>query len=130
MRVCSYVRVSTSRQSESDLSIPDQVAQIARHAAQRGWAIVAEYADPGASGMEEDRPEFQKMIERALDDDHPFDAIVIHSFSRFFRDAFGLEMYVRKLAKADVRVISITQELSDDPAAEMMRKVIALFDEY
>ena len=56
--------------------------------------------------------------------------IVVHSFSRFFRDAFGLEFYVRKLAKHGVRLVSITQELGDDPAQVMMRQVIALFDEY
>jgi site-specific DNA recombinase len=54
----------------------------------------------------------------------------VHSFSRFFRDAFGLEFYVRKLAKPGVRLVSITQELGDDPAQVMMRQVIALFDEY
>ncbi len=70
------------------------------------------------------------MIERACDDDHPFDVIVVHSYSRFFRDAFGLEMYIRKLAKVGVRLISITQELGEDPAQAMMRQVIALFDEY
>ena len=54
----------------------------------------------------------------------------MHSYSRFFRDSFGLEMYIRRLAKADVRLLSITQELGDDPAQVMMRQVIALFDEY
>jgi len=39
-------------------------------------------------------------------------------------------MYVRRLARAGVRLISITQELGDDPAQVMMRQVIALFDEY
>ncbi|MEJ2118890.1 MAG: recombinase family protein, partial [Alphaproteobacteria bacterium] len=56
--------------------------------------------------------------------------IVVHSFSRFFRDAFGLEFYLRKLAKHGVKLVSITQELGDDPAQVMMRQVIALFDEY
>ena len=51
------------------------------------------------------------MIELACDDDHPIDVIVVHSFSRFFRDAFGMEMYVGKLAKHNVRLVSITQEL-------------------
>jgi len=37
---------------------------------------------------------------------------------------------VRRLAKAGVRLISITQELGDDPAQVMMRQVIALFDAY
>jgi len=55
---------------------------------------------------------------------------VVHSFSRYFRDTFGLEMYIRQLAKHGVRLVSITQELGDDPSQAMMRQVIALFDEY
>lgn len=39
-------------------------------------------------------------------------------------------MYVRRLAKVGVKLVSITQELCDDPAQVMMRQVIALFDEY
>jgi hypothetical protein len=52
--------------------------------------------------------------------------------SRFFRDAFGQEFYLGKLAKQGVKLISTTQPLGDDddPAPAMMRKVIALFDEY
>ena len=91
---------------------------------------MAEYVEPGASATDDKRPEFQRMIERACDGDNAFDVIVVHSFSRFFRDAFGLEFYVRKLAKHGVRLVSITQELGDDPAQVMMRQVIALFDEY
>ncbi len=70
------------------------------------------------------------MIERACDGENAFDCLVVHSFSRFFRDAFGLEFYLRKLAKHGVKLVSITQELGDDPAQVMMRQVIALFDEY
>ncbi len=128
--VCTYLRVSTGRQAESDLSIPDQRWQIADHCARQGWILAAEYVDAGASGREEDRNEFQRMIDRACDDDHPYDVVVVHSFSRFFRDAFGLEMYVRRMAKAGVRLVSITQDLGDDPPHVMMRQILALFDEY
>jgi site-specific DNA recombinase len=128
-RVATYLRVSTGRQVEHELSIPDQRAQTQAWAAQRGWRVVAEYID-GTSATDDKRPEFQKMIERACDSENAFDVIVVHSFSRFFRDAFGLEFYVRKLAKHGVRLVSITQELGDDPAQVMMRQVIALFDEY
>ena len=130
LRVCAYLRVSTGRQAESDLSLPDQRKQIAAFCVARGWNLVLEFVEPGASATDDNRPEFQKMIERATDGDRPFDVILVHSYSRFFRDSFGLEMYVRKLAKAGVRLISITQELGDDPAQVMMRQVIALFDEY
>jgi len=62
------------------------------------------------------------MIEGACDGENAFDVIVVHSFSRLFRDAFGLEFYVRRLAKHGVRLVSITQELGDEPA-----QVIRLF---
>ena len=72
------------------------------------------------------------MIERACDGEHAFDLIVVHSYSRFFREAFEQEFYLRKLAKHSVRVVSITQPVGDEtePVHAMMRKVIALFDEY
>lgn len=56
--------------------------------------------------------------------------MVVHSFSRFFRDHFELEFYVRKLAKNGVKLVSITQEMGDDPMHAMMRQIMALFDEY
>jgi site-specific DNA recombinase len=59
-----------------------------------------------------------------------FDVILVHSFSRFFRDQFQLEFYVRRLAKNGVRLVSITQELGDDPMSNMIRQIMALFDEY
>ncbi|WP_082675670.1 recombinase family protein [Aureimonas ureilytica] len=130
VRACAYLRVSTGRQAESDLSIPDQRKQVANFCQAKGWPLLAEYIEPGASATDDARPEFQRMIERATDGDRPFDVVVVHSYSRFFRDSFGLEMYIRRLAKVGVRLVSITQELGDDPAQVMMRQVIALFDEY
>ncbi len=129
-RAALYLRVSTGRQAEHDLSIPDQRIQTQAWVNQRGWTVVEEYVEAGASATDDRRPEFRRLIDRACDGECPFDVIVVHSFSRFFRDAFGLEFYVRKLAKHGVRLVSITQELGDDPAQVMMRQVIALFDEY
>ena len=60
----------------------------------------------------------------------PFDVLVVHSFSHFFRDHFEMEFYVRKLAKNGVKLVSITQEMGDDPMHQMMRQIMALFDEY
>ena len=129
-RAALYLRVSTGRQAEHDLSIPDQRAQANAWCSSRSWTVVAEYVEAGASATDDKRPRFQDMIERACDGDCAFEVIVVHSFSRFFRDAFGLEFYIRKLAKHGVRLLSITQELGDDPAQVMMRQVIGLFDEY
>ena len=130
LRAALYLRVSIGRQAEQDLSIPDQKKQTKAWCLARGWRVAEAYVEPGASATDDKRPVFQRMIERTCDGENAFDVIVVHSFSRFFRDAFGLEFYVRKLAKHGVKLVSMTQELGEDPAQIMMRQVIALFDEY
>ena len=70
------------------------------------------------------------MMEAATEKPPAFDVIVVHSFSRFFRDHFELEFYVRRLNKHGVKLVSRTQELGDDPTSVLMRQIMALFDEY
>ena len=130
VRAALYLRVSTGRQADNDLSIPDQRRQAKAYCTSRGWEIVADYVEPGVSATDDRRPEFQRMIDAATTKPSAFDVILVHSFSRFFRDQFQLEFYVRRLAKAGVRLVSITQELGDDPMSNMIRQIMALFDEY
>lgn len=129
-RAALYLRVSTARQAEHDVSIPDQKRQGEAYCASRGYQLVETYVEPGASATNDRRPEFQRMIEAGTSKPAPFDVVVVHSFSRFFRDHFELEFYVRKLAKNGVKLVSITQEMGDDPMHVMMRQIMALFDEY
>lgn len=82
-RAALYLRVSTGRQAEHDLSIPDQRRQIEAWAKARGFAIVAEFLELGASATDDKRPEFQRMIELACDGSGSLDTIIVHSFSRF-----------------------------------------------
>jgi site-specific DNA recombinase len=131
-RAALYMRVSTGRQAEHDLSIPDQRTQLKAWCRAKGYTVVDEFIEAGASAGDDRRPVFQQMIERACDGGQAFHSIIVHSYSRFFREAFEQEFYLRKLAKHGVRVVSITQPVGDEnePVQSMMRKVIALFDEY
>ena len=129
-RAALYLRVSTARQAEHDVSIPDQRKQGEAYCASRGYTLAETYVEAGASATNDRRPEFQRMIEAGTSKPAPFDVVVVHSFSRFFRDHFELEFYVRKLAKNGVKLLSITQEMGDDPMHVMMRQIMALFDEY
>ncbi|PCK77514.1 recombinase family protein [Rhizobium sophoriradicis] len=129
-RAAGYFRVSTGRQAESDLSIPDQRNQALEYCRRKGWELVDEFIEPGQSATDDNRPALQEMIAQAINHGNPYDVIIVHSYSRFFRDNFAMEYYIRKLAKADVEVVSITQELGNDPAQIMMRHIIGLFDEY
>jgi site-specific DNA recombinase len=130
VRAALYLRVSTGRQADNDLSIPDQRRQAKGYCASRGWEIVAHYVEPGVSAIDDRRLEFQRMIDAATTKPPAFEVILVHSFSRFFRDQFQLDFYVRRLAKHGVRPVSITQQLGDDPMSNMIRQIMALFDEY
>jgi site-specific DNA recombinase len=51
-RAALYLRVSTGRQAEADLSIPDQRRQVLAFCAARSWDVAIEFIEPGASGMD------------------------------------------------------------------------------
>ena len=130
MAVALYARVSTTRQAEKDLSIPDQLRQMRDWCKDQGLAVAMEYVEPGASATDDRRPVFQQMIADATLEPSPYEAIIVHSRSRFFRDLFQFLSYERTLKRSGVKVVSITQQTSDDPAGEMARTIFSLFDEY
>jgi len=119
-----YARVSTARQAERDLSLPDQIAQCRAYCERQGWDVVEVFCEPGASALDDDRAVFQEMIYKATRPDRPFTFIVVHSLSRFSRDSLHSELYVRKLRKAGVELVSITQTVSSDPSGAMFRKLL------
>src|SRR5665213_3772857 len=65
-RVALYLRVSTDRQRQHDLSIPDQRAQVLAWCETQGHEAVAEFVE-ATTGTDDKRPVFQQMIERACD---------------------------------------------------------------
>ena len=130
MRAAIYLRVSTSRQAEKDLSIPDQRRQIEAYCEARGISVAAEYMEPGRSATDDNRPELQRLVTDARAPEKPFDVVIVHSFSRFFRDAYQFEHYRRMLARRDISILSITQDIGDDPTSGVVRQVLNVFDEY
>src|SRR4029077_4908902 len=128
-RAALYMRVSTGRQAEHDLSIPDQRQQLQSWCRGHGYGVGGDFVEAGPSATDDRRPVFQQMIERACDGESAFDVIVVHSYSRFFREAFEQEFYPRNLATNSVRGVSTPQPVGDEsePVHAMMRKVIALF---
>ncbi len=130
MTVALYARVSTARQADKDLSIPDQLRQMRAWCERNGHAVGCEYVEPGASATDDRRAVFQQMIADATTKPAPYDAIIVHSLSRFFRDAIELGLYERTLKKSGVRLVSITQPTSDDAMGEMIRRIFSTFDEY
>ena len=124
-RVAVYARVSTTRQAENDISIPDQFAHAKRFCAAKGWSLFSEFVDAGASARDDKRPQFQRMMEAVCVDPSPIDVVFVHSQSRFFRDVAGYSFWKRKLEKYGVSVVSMTQDFGEGSSANFAETVLA-----
>lgn len=130
MKVALYARVSTPEQAKKDLSIPDQIRQMKEYCGRGRHEIVREYREEGITATDDKRPAFKEMMEEAVSSSPPFQAILVLTTSRFFRDATLARICKHDLKKKGIKVIAITQEVSDDPAGFLTEGFFELIDEY
>ena len=130
MRVAIYARVSTERQAEKNLSIPDQLKQLRDYSAIKGFEISKEYIDEGVSATDDKRPAFREMVADAMQKDHPFSMILVLTTSRFFREAYLARYYKRRLQKKGIKVKAIHQEVSEDHTGEFVEGIFELIDQH
>ncbi|MBC7287688.1 MAG: recombinase family protein [Armatimonadetes bacterium] len=115
LAVVAYARVSHEESAESGLSIPQQLDNIRAFCQQKGWEIIAEFKDEGASAYREseDRPAFRQMIEFCLASQHtpaPVRYIVVDKFDRFSRDDYVNAFYKHTLLPSHgIQVISVAE---------------------
>lgn len=70
-RAAFYLRCSTSGQVETELSIPFQRTDLSQWCDSRNTACFAKFIELGNSATDDERAEFQQMIERACDGSDP-----------------------------------------------------------
>lgn len=127
-RAVLYARVSTGRQAEKDLSLPDQIRQMEAFCAGKGWVVHKTYIESGASARDDHRPVFREMVADAHR--REFDVIVTLTTSRFFREATGARVYKQKLGRLGVKVVAVHQQVSDDPMGSVVEGIFELIDQY
>ena len=125
-RVCAYARVSTDSRRQEE-SLENQTATYERLIRSNPeYAFAGVYADQGISGYCENRPQFQKMLERARAGE--IDLIITKSISRFARNTVTVLKVARELKERGVGIFFEEQNintLSGD--GEMMLAVLASF---
>lgn len=128
----AYIRVSTEDQIE--FSPDSQLKRILEYAERNHIQIPEEYIflDEGISGRSADnRPSFLRMIQTARKKPKPFDQILVWKFSRFARNRQDSIFYKSMLRReCGIDVISITEQLSDDPTSILIEALLEAMDEY
>jgi site-specific DNA recombinase len=95
-----------------------------------GATIEHESVEPGASGTNPHRPIFNQLLGDALRSLSSISTIVVHHTSRFTRDATHARVIKAKLRHAGVRVVSVSQDLPDDPMGKLMEGLFGCIDQY
>jgi len=128
--VCLYLRVSTDKQAERGLSIPEQERALRDFCAHRRWHVVDTFIDAGISGRTDRRPEFQRMIDAASEKPPRFTKVVVYTWSRFFRSVEQSLMYAAKLERLGVDVESMTENFGKGAAGRFGRTNALAAHEY
>lgn len=86
VRAVLYLRVSTEEQAaEGTSSIPEQERRCRELCEQRGWQVVAVYADEGFTGTKAERPEWDRLMAAAARGE--FARVVCLNWKRYARSA-------------------------------------------
>lgn len=122
MDVVLYLRYSSDRQTEQ--SIEGQERVCTNFCKQQGYNIVDKYYDRALSASKDTakRIDFQKMIkdsEKGL-----FEAVIVYKLDRFSRNRYDNAIYKSKLKKNGVKVISATENISDNPEGVILESVL------
>ena len=62
LRAAPYLRVSTKRQADGEVSIPSQRVLCEKFCADHGYTLAREYVDAASGTSDEARPQFRRML--------------------------------------------------------------------
>lgn len=122
MRVVLYMRYSSDKQTEQ--SIEGQNRVCTAFCEQMGYEIVDRYIDRATSAFKDTdkRTEFQRMIRDS--ERHLWDGVVVYKLDRFARNRYDSATYKARLKKNGVRVLSATENISDNPEGIILEAVL------
>ena len=121
-----YCRYSSHAQR--DVSIDQQIKECEKFAERNNIDIIKVYDDRAMSGTNDRRPMFQAMLAEAARLDYQY--IIVYSLDRFARDRYDSAVYKRQLKSCGKKVLSATENISDDPSGVLMESLLEGLAEY
>ena len=124
MQAVGYIRVSTPGQAKEGESLRTQREAIERYAQDREWVLTEVYPDEGISGAKNNRPALNTLLEDAKK--KKFDFVIIHSLSRFGRNARDLLNNMEILKNNGIKLLSIKDGIDySTPYGQAMLTMLA-----
>ena len=122
MDVVLYMRYSSDRQTEQ--SIEGQQRVCMEFCKRSGHNVVGKYVDRATSAFKdtEKRTEFNRMIKDS--DKQMWQGVVVYKLDRFARNRYDSATYKARLKKNGIKVISATENISDNPEGVILEAVL------
>lgn len=125
MNCVLYARVSTDKQAEKDLSIPAQLAAMREYASARGWKVISEFVEPGASARTADRPELQRLLGSLNDVAEPVQVVLVHKIDRLARNLYDHATIKAGLHARGIRLASVVENVEPTVSGELVENIMA-----
>ena len=114
-RVALYGRVSTTNGQDPEM----QLRELREYADRRGWRIVGEYVDRGASGAKDSRPEVNRLMTDAYL--RRFDIVAVWKFDRFARSVSHLLRALESFKALGIEFVSLSEQVdTSTPTGKMV----------
>lgn len=123
-----YVRVSTDGQLGDDkFGVDAQKQDILLYANNNGYHIVQWFVEEGVSGVQDDRPELNRILYGDDVSNPPFEAVIVSKSDRIARDIKLYFYYLYTLEKKNIALLSVSEKFDDDNGLSGIYRSIMLF---
>ena len=115
-----YARYSSDNQTEQ--SIEGQLHVCEEYAQRNNIVIVDTYIDRAMTGTNDNRPDFQRMIQDSAK--KRWDLVLVYKLDRFSRNKFESVVNRRKLADNGVKLLSAMENIPDSPEGIILESLL------
>ena len=124
MRSAIYARVSTFDQEPEN-----QLAEIRRYVAARGWMSTTEFVDRGISGAKDRRPALDELLRDARR--RRFDVLVVWRLDRLGRNRRHLIVLLEELQALGIAFVSLNEGIdATTPAGKLQMHILGAIAEF
>lgn len=130
MKAIIYCRVSTKDQANEGMSLQNQEVSCVNYAESLGYEVVKKFIEEGESAKTKMRTQLISLLDYCSDHKGEIDALIVWKIDRFCRsteDHFALRAM---LSKYGVKILSVTEPISDTSQGRMLEGVLAVFAQF
>jgi site-specific DNA recombinase len=125
-----YTRVSTVEQARGNSSLNTQRKYIEQYAEKNGFIIKQRFGGTFESAKQDERKEFQKMVNYTKKD-LTISAILVYSYDRFSRSGVNAAYLAQQLQKSGIRLIAVSQEVDTSSATgKFQQNMLLMFSQF